>query len=136
MNLRLSPSVLSNPESAGRQLAVGRVGAAAACLAAPVPAARLLGLDTATAARVSWLTRMMAIRDGALGVGALLAQRNGGNAAPWLLGGAASDAVDAVVIAGALKQGRIKGVLPSAVVPLAAVVAGAAVVTAARLRRS
>jgi hypothetical protein len=124
---------MPSPDALARQLAAGRVGAAAAFLAAPIPALRLLGVDTATAARVSWLTRMMAIRDGALGVGALLAGHRGGDPAPWLLGGAVSDAVDAVVIAGALKRGRVKGVLPTAVVPLAAVVAGVGALTAARL---
>jgi len=124
------------PESASmvRQLAVGRVLFAAAFLAAPVPAARLLGADTATAQRVSWLTRMMAVRDGALGAGALSAAR-GGDPGLWLIGGAVSDAVDAMVLAGALKQGRIKGVVPTLVVPGAALAAATGVAAALRARR-
>jgi hypothetical protein len=118
-----------------RQLAAGRVVMAAAALAAPVPAARILGTDTATAGRVTWLTRMMAVRDGAIGAGGLAATRGSGSAAPWLLAGAVSDAVDAAVLAVALRQGRIKGVVPTAVVPMAAGIALASAVTALRLRR-
>jgi hypothetical protein len=119
-----------------RQLALGRAGFATAFLAAPVPALRSLGVDTATAQRISWLTRMMAVRDGALAAGALLAQRRGGDPRPWLVAGAVSDAVDAVAVAGALKAGRLKGVAPTAVVPGAAVAAALGLVSAARWRRS
>jgi hypothetical protein len=52
-----------------------------------------------------------------------------------LLGGAVSDAVDAVVIAGALKQGRVKGIVPALVAPGAALLAAAGAATAVRLRR-
>jgi hypothetical protein len=127
---------LPDAESMALQIAAGRAAFATGILAAPVLSARLLGADTATAQRVSWLTRMMGIRDGALGVGGVLAARGGGSsAAVWLLGGAASDAVDAVVLAGALKQGRVKGIVPAAIVPLAAATAAAGVLTALRLRR-
>jgi len=135
MRHALSAVKLPEPDSMVRQLAVGRVVFAAAFLAAPVPAVRLLGSDTATAQRVSWLTRMMAVRDGALGVGALAAGR-GGDPRPWLIGGAVSDAVDAVVIAGALKQGRVKGIVPTLVVPGAVLAAASGVVAALRSRRS
>jgi hypothetical protein len=118
-----------------RQLATGRAGFAAAFLLAPVPGLRALGADTATAQRVSWLTRMMAVRDGALAVGALIADRRGGDPRPWLVGGAVADAVDAAVFAGALKQGRLKGFAPTAIVPGAALAAALGLVTAARLRR-
>src|SRR3954452_17939226 len=128
--MNLAPGVMA------RHVAAGRVATAAFCLAAPVPAARLLGVDTATASRVAWLTRMMAVRDGALGLGALLAQRRGRDVGLWLLGGAVSDAVDAVVIAGALKQGRVKGIVPTAVVPIAIVVAGAGPFSAASAGQS
>src|SRR3954468_20923025 len=123
MNLRARPFALPAAEVMARQLALGRVGFAAAFLAAPVPALRTLGADTATAQRVSWLTRMMAVRDGALAVGALAADRRGGDPRPWLVAGAVSDAVDAVVFAGALKEGRLKGIAPSDVAPGAAAVA-------------
>jgi len=139
MNLRphsiALPVALPPAGSAARQLALGRVGFATAFLAAPVPALRALGADTATAQRVSWLTRMMAVRDGALGAGALLADRRGGDPRPWLVAGAVSDAVDAAAFAGALKQGRLKGVAPTLLVPGAVVAAGFGLLTAARLKR-
>jgi hypothetical protein len=124
----------SAPEAMARQLALGRVVLAGAFLAAPVPALRLLGADTATAQRVSWLSQMMAVRDGALGVGAAAAARNG-DPRPWLLGGAVADAMDAVVIAGALKHGRLRGIVPTLAVPGGALAAVLGAVTASRLRR-
>ncbi len=117
------------------QITAGRSLIAAAIVAAPVASVRLMGTDTATAQRVVWLGRMMAVRDGALGVGGAVAVRRRSGAVPWLLGGAVSDAVDAVVVASALRQGRLKGVVPAAVVPLAAATAAAGFVTALRLRR-
>jgi hypothetical protein len=117
------------------QIAAGRTLIAASIMAAPVLTGRVMGTDTATARRVTWLTRMMAIRDGAIGAGGVLAARRGGAAAtPWLLAGAASDLVDVVVVGKALRDGRIKGVLPTLVVPVAALTAVAGAATAARLR--
>jgi hypothetical protein len=117
------------------QLTAGRTLLASAIMAGPVVSLRLLGADTATAQRVAWVTRMTAVRDGALGVGGLLASRRGDGAATgWLLGGAVSDAVDAIVIAHAVKQGRVKGIVPTLAAPLGAVAALAGVVTALRLR--
>ena len=134
MLLALRSVKLPEPDSMVRQLAVGRVAFAAVFLAAPVPGVRLLGTDTATAQRVSWLTRMMAVRDGALGVGALSAARSG-HPRPWLIAGAVSDAVDAVVIAGALNSGRVKGIVPTLVAPGALLVAATGLIGARRARR-
>jgi hypothetical protein len=67
-------------------------------------------------------------------VGALVAARKGG-ARPWLLAGAVSDAVDAVVISAALRGGRLKGVVATATAPGAALAAGLGAVAALRLRR-
>jgi hypothetical protein len=106
----------------------------AAMLAAPVASARVFGADTATARRVTWLTRMMAVRDGALGVGTVGARRAGGGAATWLLAGAVSDGLDAVVLARALAQGRIKGLVPRAIVVAATASAAAGAATAVRIR--
>ena len=127
---------IPDPAVIATQIAAGRTLIAASILAAPVVSARALGTDTATAQRVSWLTRMTGIRDGAIGLGGVLAARNGraSAAAPWLLAGAASDLVDTVVIAKALREGRIKGVLPTLTVPVAALTAVAGAVTAIRLR--
>ena len=127
---------LPAPGPAALQLSVGRAALAAAIMAAPVSFLRVMGADSATAQRVTWLTRMTAVRDGALGVGGAWAVRRGGSVAPWLLGGAAADAVDAVVVARALRQGRVKGTMPASVVPLAALTAVAGTVTALRTRGS
>jgi hypothetical protein len=118
-----------------RQIPAGRTLIAASILAAPVMTGRAMGTDTATAQRVSWLTRMMGVRDAAIGVGGLLAARRGGAAAtPWLIAGAASDLVDAVVLAKAVREGRIKGIVPTLTVPVAALTAVAGAATAVRLR--
>jgi hypothetical protein len=127
---------IPEPETLALQLAAGRTLLAAAIMAAPVPMLRVFGADTATAQRVVWLTRMTAARDGALGVGGLIAARRGGaDATRWIAAGAVSDAVDAVVIASAVRQGRIKGLLPTAMAPLAALAAATGIGTAVRLRR-
>jgi hypothetical protein len=127
---------LPDPEALALQISAGRSAVAAVVLAAPVVSARVMGTETATAQRVTWLVRMLGARDGALGVGGAVAIRRGGSdAIPWLLGGAVADAVDALVIAGAVKQGRLKGIFPAAIVPIAALTAVAGVVTAAGLRR-
>jgi hypothetical protein len=120
------------------QLGAGRTVLAAMIMAAPVPAARLLGADTATAQRVTWLTRMMAVRDGALGAGALASTRSDDarGAGGWVLGGAISDAVDAAVIAGALTQGRVRGIVPIGIVLGASLAAAVGASTAVRLRRA
>lgn len=117
------------------QLSVGRTAAGAAILALPVLSARLLGADSATAKRVSWLTRMMAVRDAAIGAGGLAAARGNGSVAPWIVAGAVSDTVDAIVLTQALRQGRAKGLTATAVVPVAVGAAAVGVLTAFRLRR-
>jgi hypothetical protein len=127
---------IPEPGALAVQLAAGRTLFAAAIMAAPVPLLRVLGADAATAQRVAWLTRMTAVRDGALGVGGLAAaRRKDGSVRHWVVAGAVSDAVDAVVIAGAIKQGRVRGVIPSAMVPLAGWAAVAGAVAAVGLRR-
>lgn len=135
MNLDPRRIPLPAPDSTALQISTGRTAFAIAIMAAPVTCLRLLGADSATARRVTWLTRMMAVRDGALGVGGALAARRGGSVPPWLLGGAVADAVDAMVIARAVREGRVKGVLPTTVAPLAALMAAAGAVTAVRCRR-
>jgi hypothetical protein len=109
-----------------------------AWLAAPVSTVRLLGLDTATATRVTWLARMAAARDLALGLGTVRATACRREAAGWLLAGAASDLADAALVEHALRQGRAKGLPASAVVIASAGAAAAgtwAAVAAARQGR-
>jgi hypothetical protein len=100
-------------------IGVGRVVLGATFLAAPVLSVRVLGIDTATAKRVTFLARMTAARDIGLGMGTLQAGPSA-RAVPWLLAGAAADTADAVVIAAAVRQGSARAV------PAAGIVAGAA----------
>ena len=84
-----------------------RVAIGVSFLSSPVTFLRLVGLDTATATRVTWLARTAGIRDVALGVGTLVASATGRDDTPWLLAGAACDAVDAVVTSAAARDRRI-----------------------------
>jgi hypothetical protein len=86
---------------------VGRVALGAAVLTAPEAAMRALGVDRASAARASWLVRTAGVRDGALGVGTVVAVLRGHNQTAWVLAGAACDAVDALVTGQAARQQRI-----------------------------
>ena len=126
---------IPEPDAMAFQLCAGRTAAGGAMLALPVLSARLLGADSATAKRVSWLTRMMAVRDAAIGAGGLAAARGTGSPGPWIIAGAVSDAVDAIVLTQALRQGRANGLTATAVVPVAAGSAAIGLLTALRLRR-
>jgi len=125
---------IPEPEALALQLALGRTVAGAALLAAPVLGLRLLGADSATAKRVTFLTRMMAVRDAAIGAGALAAARGHGSPVPWIIAGAASDAVDTVVLTQALREGRATGLTARLTVPISASAAAIGIVTAIRLR--
>jgi hypothetical protein len=93
----------------GIGIGIGRTAIGAIFFAAPVTALRIIGTDSATATRVTWLSRMTAARDGAIGLGTVRAVTSGRGAAGWLLAGAASDAVDAVALAGAVRDRRAGG---------------------------
>ena len=113
---------------------VGRVVLGGAFLLAPVVSTRVLGLDTATAKRVTFLARMAAARDIGLGAGTLAAGSTPA-AVPWLLAGAGADLVDATVIAAALRKGIARG-LPAAAIAVGAVAgAGLGIGAAVALRR-
>ncbi|WP_073390907.1 hypothetical protein [Jatrophihabitans endophyticus] len=92
-----------------------RLGLAAGRLVAPAAFVRALGADAGTARRVTWLTRMLGVRDLALAVGVTGTVRRGGDARGWLLAAGAADAVDAVVIARAASVGRLGGSVPGLV---------------------
>lgn len=95
--------------SVGIAIGVGRLAIGTIFFAAPVTALRIVGADSATAQRVTWLSRMTAARDGVLGVGTAQAAADGGGAG-WLLAGAVSDAVDAVALAQAIRERRAGGI--------------------------
>jgi hypothetical protein len=125
---------IGSPQSIAASIGVGRLVIGGAFLLAPKLSVRILGVDAATAKRVTFLARMAAARDIGLGAGTLAAGP-GAAAAPWLLAGAAADAVDAVVIAGAMRQGTTRGIPAAGIVVGAAVTAGVGVWAARALRR-
>jgi hypothetical protein len=94
-----------------RLVAAGRVAIGAGMLARPAALPRLLGVDSATAERMAWATRMLGVREVVLGAGTLAATRGGGRGRDWVTGGAVSDAVDALAFAGAAARGRVRPVL-------------------------
>jgi len=107
-----------------------------AFLAGPVVSVRLLGVDTATATRVAWLARMTAVRDVAIGAGAVgsLVRKRGH--VSWLVAAALTDAGDAAAIVLAVRAGRLDRVRGYVVAAGAAAAAGAGVVAVAgTLRR-
>jgi hypothetical protein len=113
---------------------IGRVALGTAFLVAPVASTRVLGLDSATAKRVTFLARMAAARDIGLGAGTLSAGPTRA-AVPWLLAGAGADLVDATVLVGALRKGVARG-LPAAAITVGAVAgAGIGFGAAVALRR-
>lgn len=115
-------------DSLARQLGLARAGLGASLLAAPRFGTRLMGLDSGTARRMVWLTRMAAARDLALGAGTLAALRDGRDVARWLAVGAAADLADTVILADATRRGSFSRVRGSALVASAA---GGALVGAA-----
>jgi hypothetical protein len=129
---------LSGPHPIALVIGAGRLLLGAAFLASPVASMRVLGLDSATAKRITVLARMAAARDIGLGAGTLAAGTLGradgadsagpGGVAWWLVAGAFADAVDAAVIAGALRRGALRGL------PATGVAVGAAMTAAAALR--
>jgi hypothetical protein len=104
------------PDAIACSIGLGRLLLGGGFLIAPVASTRVLGVDTATAKRVSFLAQMMAARDMAIGAGTALSSTRGRGPAGWLLAGAVADATDAVVIAGALKSGRARGPVASGIV--------------------
>jgi hypothetical protein len=127
---------LPSARTIGLSVGAGRVAIGAVFLAAPVSSVRLLGLDTATAARITWLARMTAVRDTVLGAGTVASASRRRGAAGWLLAGSVSDAVDAAVLAAALREGRIRGWRPQAIAVGAVGAALVAAAAAAELARA
>lgn len=99
-------------------------------LVCPETATRVFGIDSGTAKRITFLAQMMAARDIAIGAGTLASAlgRRGGSS--WLLAGAAADAADALVLARALRSGRVSGPIAAGTAAGAAVIAAIAGVAA------
>jgi hypothetical protein len=115
------------PRRLGLGIGAGRTAIGLGFLAAPLASVRVLGLDTATAHRLTWLARMTAVRDLVIGAGTLASVGRGPGAGGWLLAGAAADATDAVILTGALRAGQVSGLATRAIAAGAVVAAGGAV---------
>ena len=101
-------------------LSATRAALGVSMLARPDLLAKSLGADSTTAARLSWITRMLGARELALGAGTLLASRRGKDTREWAYAQLVSDAIDALAVGAALARGHVRAV------PAAAVVAAAA----------
>ena len=131
--------VSSSGRPSARTIGMG-IGAARSVIGAvffaePVFSVRLLGLDTATAARVTWLARMAAARDAVIGIGTVSSSARRRGQQGWLLAGAAADLADALVLAQALREGRAKGLAATGIVAGAAAAAVAGVWAASESTR-
>jgi hypothetical protein len=84
--------------------AAGRVAGAIAAFARPEALPRLLGVDRGTARRATFLVRLVAAREAAIGLGALHALKTGRDVRPWLVAQAVADAADAVALAAATRE--------------------------------
>ena len=104
------------------QLALGRAAVGTTMLARPTLLPRALGVDSASAARMAWTTRMLGAREVAIGLGAWAALRTGDarSARLWLLAGVLSDGVDALALGAASARGDVRRVPGSAVALVAA----------------
>lgn len=103
------------------KLALGRAAAGVSMLARPRLLASSLGVDSAAAGRMTWVTQMLGAREVALGVGTWTALRRGDPKATrlWLCAGLLSDAVDALAIGSAVAQGRVSKLTGTAAVGIA-----------------
>jgi hypothetical protein len=102
--------------TAAAALGVARSVFGVAMAVAPALLPRLLGADATTARRLGYLTRMVAARELALGVGTLRAVGTGDDLRSWFVAQAMSDAGDAVAIAAAVRAGRVNRVAAAALV--------------------
>lgn len=90
-------------------LALGRTAAGATMVLRPRALPQLMGLDSATAARVGWAVQMLGAREVAIGLGTLATLGRGDRRASrtWLAAGVLCDAVDVLAVTGALLKGRV-----------------------------
>ena len=92
------------------QLALLRTGAGVVMVGRPKVLPQLMGIDSATATRVGWSVQMLGSREIALGLGTLVALRRPDSRAArtWVAAGVLTDAIDVLVIGGALARGRVR----------------------------
>lgn len=109
----------------GRRLALARAGIGTSMILRPRLVPGLLGVDSATSARMAWALQMLGARELALGLGAWAALRSDDVRGQrlWLATGALSDGLDAVLVGGALLRGRLSPVTGAGVVVTAGLAA-------------
>ena len=110
-----------------RLVAAGRVAVGVGMLVRPDLLPKVLGVDSGTAERMGWLGRMFGAREVALGAGLLAAQGTDAERG-WVLGGALSDAADALAFAGAARRGVVRPLLGWGCAGTASAATGAGVV--------
>jgi len=123
------------PGRVATAIGLGRLGIGVAFLADPVSSVRILGVDSASAKRMTFLARMTAGRDIVLGLGTVASRTSQGKAA-WLAAGAAADAIDAAVLGAGLRSGQLRGVPATGIAVGAAGAAALAFLAAGQLRRA
>jgi hypothetical protein len=123
------------PGRVATAIGLGRLAIGAAFLADPVSSVRVLGVDSASAKRMTFLARMTAGRDIVLGLGTVAA-RSPRERAGWLAAGAVADAIDAAVLAVGLKTGQLRGAPAAGIAVGAAGATAIALVAADSLRRT
>jgi hypothetical protein len=95
------------------------VGVGVALFARPAALPRAVGVDSVSARRMAWAVRLFAVRDAALGAGAVHAVLTGRPVRPWVLAQALSDGADAVAIGVAVRQRQVSAVRGTAVAAFA-----------------
>jgi hypothetical protein len=101
-------------------MAAVRTGIGVALLVRPELLARSLGVDSLTASRVGWVSRMVGVREVVLGLGGLRAVLRGRDVRDWVHAQATCDAVDAAAVALAVARGQVAAVSGTAWAALAA----------------
>ena len=119
-------AVLANVSARVRpeQVALTRAGIGAVMITRPRLLPGILGIDSATSARMGWSTQMLGVRELALGLGTFGALRSPDrrSARLWITAGMLCDAGDALAVGGALAKGRVAKV-PAGAAMLSALMA-------------
>lgn len=112
-----------------RGLALGRTALGVTMLTQPGLIPAVLGVPAESRDSMDWAVQMLGAREVALGLGSLLAKKE---RRLWHAAGLLSDAVDAVVIAGAISSKKVRSASGAGMVVIAAT---AAVVGAEAVRK-
>jgi hypothetical protein len=106
--VRLGEADLESARGRARQLGATRILAGVALLVRPQLLTAALGLSGAGKAGW-WLSRMLAVREIAVGTGTVAASRPDADPWPWLMTVSAIDGAEAVVLLAALRRKVVDG---------------------------